>query len=109
MSTIKIKNPGENEFHQAVQEVAESLIPYIEENPKYSDSRSEIYHTACQILETHYEEEIEKELTAKLKKFVKQNKELNVDEIVEKFAKTYPQYKRYRSEIYTKTCKFLED
>src|SRR5512137_2556272 len=35
MSLIKAKNPGENEFHQAVQEVAESLIPFIEENPKY--------------------------------------------------------------------------
>jgi len=35
MAMIKAKNPGENEFHQAVQEVAESLIPFIEENPKY--------------------------------------------------------------------------
>jgi glutamate dehydrogenase (NADP+) len=35
MAMIKAKNPGEVEFHQAVQEVAESLIPYIEENPQY--------------------------------------------------------------------------
>lgn len=35
MAMIKAKNPGETEFHQAVQEVAESLIPFIEENPKY--------------------------------------------------------------------------
>ena len=35
MAMIKTKNPGENEFHQAVQEVAESLIPFIEENPRY--------------------------------------------------------------------------
>lgn len=35
MAKIVAKNPGEVEFHQAVQEVAESLIPYIEENPKY--------------------------------------------------------------------------
>jgi len=35
MSMLKTKNPGETEFHQAVQEVAESLIPFIEENPKY--------------------------------------------------------------------------
>src|SRR4030066_1978729 len=39
MAMIKAKNPGENEFHQAVQEVAESLIPYIEENPKYKFAR----------------------------------------------------------------------
>ncbi len=89
--------------------VKKIVTDFIEENPKYSSKRSEIYHTACQILETHYEEEIEKELTNKLKKFVKQNKDLNVDEIVEKFAKNYPQYKRYRSEIYTKTCKFLAE
>ncbi len=35
MAMIKAKNPGENEFHQAVQEVSESLIPFIEENPQY--------------------------------------------------------------------------
>ncbi len=35
MARIKAKNPAEPEFHQAVQEVSESLIPYIEEHPKY--------------------------------------------------------------------------
>jgi glutamate dehydrogenase (NADP+) len=35
MAMIKAKNPGESEFHQAVQEVSESLIPFIEENPRY--------------------------------------------------------------------------
>ncbi len=39
MAMIKAKNPGENEFHQAVQEVVESLIPYIEENPKYKHAK----------------------------------------------------------------------
>jgi glutamate dehydrogenase (NADP+) len=39
MAAIKAKNPGENEFHQAVQEVSESLIPFIEENPKYKHAR----------------------------------------------------------------------
>ncbi len=34
MEKLKEKNPGEKEFHQAVQEVAESLMPYIEKNPK---------------------------------------------------------------------------
>lgn len=29
------KNPNESVFHQAVYEVAESIIPYIEKNPKY--------------------------------------------------------------------------
>lgn len=35
MEKLKEKNPGEKEFHQAVQEVAESLMPFIEKNPKY--------------------------------------------------------------------------
>jgi glutamate dehydrogenase (NADP+) len=39
MLKIQAKNPAEPEFHQAVQEVAESLIPFIEENPKYKHAR----------------------------------------------------------------------
>jgi glutamate dehydrogenase/leucine dehydrogenase len=39
LAVIKAKNPGENEFHQAVMEVAESLIPFIEENPKYKHAK----------------------------------------------------------------------
>ncbi len=35
MKTIKAKNPGESEFIQAVHEVADTVIPFIEENPKY--------------------------------------------------------------------------
>jgi len=39
MAKIIAKNPGEKEFHQAVMEVAETLIPFIEENPKYKDAK----------------------------------------------------------------------
>ncbi len=39
MAMIRAKNPGETEFHQAVQEVSESLIPFIEENPKYKHAK----------------------------------------------------------------------
>ena len=39
MASVKAKNPGENEFHQAVQEVVESLIPFVEENPKYKHAK----------------------------------------------------------------------
>ncbi|MFN6116495.1 MAG: NADP-specific glutamate dehydrogenase [Flavobacteriales bacterium] len=35
MSYVKAKNPNEPEFHQAVHEVAEAIIPFIEANPKY--------------------------------------------------------------------------
>ena len=39
MAMIKAKNPAEPEFYQAVQEVAESLIPFIEENPRYKHAK----------------------------------------------------------------------
>jgi glutamate dehydrogenase/leucine dehydrogenase len=35
MDHVKSRNPNENEFHQAVEEVAESLWPVIEQNPRY--------------------------------------------------------------------------
>ena len=35
VSKVIKKNPGESEFHQAVQEVVESVIPFLEKNPKY--------------------------------------------------------------------------
>jgi len=39
MAKVVEKNAGEKEFHQAVQEVVESLAPYIEKNPKYDDAK----------------------------------------------------------------------
>ena len=33
MAKLVAKNPSEIEFHQAVHEVTESVIPFIEENP----------------------------------------------------------------------------
>ena len=32
------RNPGETEFHQAVREVAESLMPFILEHKEYQDN-----------------------------------------------------------------------
>lgn len=37
MSGLIRRNPGEEEFHQAVSEVAESLIPFINENKRYKE------------------------------------------------------------------------
>jgi len=39
MELVVKKNPGETEFHQAVQEVVESVMPFIEKNPKYRDAK----------------------------------------------------------------------
>ena len=38
MTKLKKNHPGEEEFHQAVQEVVESVYDFIEENPKYKEA-----------------------------------------------------------------------
>jgi glutamate dehydrogenase (NADP+) len=37
MSEVATKNAGETEFLQAVEEVVEAIIPFMEENPKYNN------------------------------------------------------------------------
>ena len=39
MTELVKKNPGETEFHQAVQEVVESVMPFIEKNPRYQEAK----------------------------------------------------------------------
>ena len=39
LTKVEAKNPGEKEFLQAVREVAEAVIPFIEENPRYKTAK----------------------------------------------------------------------
>jgi glutamate dehydrogenase/leucine dehydrogenase len=39
MEKVVARNPGEKEFHQAVEEVAVSLMPFIAKNPKYQKAK----------------------------------------------------------------------
>jgi len=39
MAKVIERNPGEPEFHQAVREVAESVMPFIEKHPKYQKAK----------------------------------------------------------------------
>lgn len=39
MAKVIAKNPSEVEFHQAVHEVVETIIPFIEENPQYQEAK----------------------------------------------------------------------
>ncbi len=39
MADVKAKNPNESEFLQAVEEVAEAIIPFLENNPKYKQAK----------------------------------------------------------------------
>ena len=80
---------------------------FIELHPQYYNYRNEIYRLTCQILETHREEAIEKELTDKLKKFIKRRKKMNVDQILAAFLKKYPNYKKFQAEVYVKTCQIM--
>ena len=84
--------------------VKKIVTDFTDQHPEYKKHRNEIYHTACQILETHKEEAIEKEITKKLEKFMKRKKKANVDDIVKAFVDKFPRYKRYRIEVYEITC-----
>lgn len=87
--------------------VKKIVAEFTEKNPGYEIHRNKIYHITCQILETHKEEEIEKELTDKLTKFIKKKKKATVDDILLSFIKKFPKYKKYRGEIYEKTCQIM--
>ncbi len=39
MAKVIAKNPNESEFHQAVHEVVKSLLPFLDENPKYKAAK----------------------------------------------------------------------
>ena len=39
MEMVISKNQGEKEFHQAVQEVIESLWDFLQENPRYTHAK----------------------------------------------------------------------
>ena len=39
MAGLRKRNPGETEFHQAVEEVTESLMPFLLDNPKYIEAQ----------------------------------------------------------------------
>ena len=84
------------------------ISDFLDQYPEYEKHRNKIYHTTCQILETHQKEALDRDITDKVKQFIKNNKELNVDQIVEKIIEKYQKYKKYRGEIYEKTCKILE-
>jgi len=88
--------------------VKKIVTDFIEKYPEYRNHRSDIYHTTCQILETHNKELLDEDLSKKLKKLIKEKKQATVDEIIEDFVKKYPKYRSNRSEIYEKTCQLME-
>jgi hypothetical protein len=82
---------------------------FIEKNPNYESFRNEVYHTTCQILEAHKEEELEKELIEMVGKIIDKQDKPTVDSVVNSFIKKYPKYKKYRGEIYKITAQILSN
>jgi glutamate dehydrogenase (NADP+) len=39
MAHVRAKNPGESEFHQAVHEVTQSLVPVLQQHPQYTEMK----------------------------------------------------------------------
>ena len=95
-------------IERKIENVKKTVEEFIEQYPNYKNHRNEIYHTTCQIMETHKEEVWEKNLTNKLETLIKRRKKMNVDEIIEAYIKKYPKDKKYRSKIYEKTCQILD-
>jgi hypothetical protein len=81
---------------------------FLEEYPEYSNDRNEVYHIACQILETHKEELWEHNLDKDLHKFIKTTKHTSVDDILKTFIKKYDKYKSDPAKIYQQICEILD-
>ena len=81
---------------------------FIEVYPDYSHHRNEIYHIACQIMETHREEKWEKELRIPIQKFLRRNKRKNLQEIVGLFIKKHPKYKKNPEDVYHMASQMME-
>ena len=73
---------------------------FIEEYPEYKKHWNKLYHIACQILETHKEEVLEKSLRSDLKKFVKKHKRKQMRQIIDLFLLQHPKYKKDPAKIY---------
>lgn len=94
-------------LQQKEKNVKKIVEDFIDMHSHYKNHRNEIYHITCQIMETHKEEAREEALMGKLKPFIKRRKKKNVDQIIKAFIKKYPQYKKYRAEVYEQTCQLM--
>jgi hypothetical protein len=81
---------------------------FIDKYPQYCNERNEIYHIACQILETHKEELLEHDLNQDLQKFIKTTKLTSVDDILQEFLEKNKKYRSNPSKIYKQICEILD-
>ncbi len=81
---------------------------FLDKHPEYCNDRNEVYHVACQILETHKEELWEHDLDTDLKKFIKTTKHTSVDNILTAFVKKYRKYQSDPAKVYSRICTILD-
>ncbi len=81
---------------------------FLDEYPEYCKDRNEVYHVACQILETHKKELWEHDLDKDLKKFIQTTKHTSVDNILKAFIKKYSKYQSDPAKVYSRICEILE-
>ncbi len=94
---------GKNEKN--VQTIVEKFIAV---HPNYEIYRNEIYHIACQIMETHKKELWEKTLELRLKKYVLKNSNYSMKEIMDNFMEKFPEYKKDPGRVYPLAAQMIE-
>lgn len=99
---IKVDDFVIDSKEKSVKKIVEGFITRY---PEYKHNRDEIYHTACQVLETHKIEEFEKKLIEDLNKFINKNKKMSVDQVVKTFVNKNQKYKKYRAKVYQIACR----
>lgn len=87
--------------------VKEIVSQFIDRYPIYEKNRDEVYKLTCQILQTHKDEIIEKQLLLKLSAFVKGSLLDNTSDIVQEFLRKHPGYEKYKSEVYDRVYQLL--
>ncbi len=91
------------------QNVKKIVEDFIERYEQYQEHRNQVYHIACQILETHKEEIWEQKMQKNLKTYLQRKKPLTIDELITGFIKKHPQYKQHPSKVYHEAAKFLDE
>ena len=81
---------------------------FIDVHPNYEIYRNEIYHIACQIMETHKKELWEKTLELRLKKYVLKNSNYSMKEIMDNFMEKFPEYKKDPGRVYPLAALMIE-
>jgi hypothetical protein len=88
-----------------VQSIVEKFITL---HPNYEEYRNEIYHIACQIMETHKLELWEATLEQRLKLFISKNSKISIREMIDKFIEKYPEYKKDPGKVYQLAAQMIE-